>query len=245
MQAVQIGAFLRGNLVAAKTHVLIVEDDELVRSLLDAFLRERGYRISAVGSGAAMRGVLAHESIDILLLDLGLPDEDGIALARQFRTVHQTPMMILTARSTRNDRIAALEIDANDYLMKPFDPQELALRISNLVARNRGSEVDGRAPAFGGFRFDVRNHALTDSSGKAVQLTPAVFSMLAAFAKAPGRVLSRDFLLDAITRGGDAPGERVVDVVVGRLRKKMGDDPRNPSLIKTVTGFGYMLQADS
>ncbi len=233
--------------MAAKIHVLIVEDDELVRSLLDAFLRERGYRISAVGSGAAMRGVLAHESIDILLLDLGLPDEDGIALARQFRTVHQTPMMILTARSTRNDRIATLEIGADDYLVKPFDPQELALRISNLVARNRGSEVDGRAPAFafGGFRFDVRNHALTDSSGKAVQLTPAEFSILAAFAKAPGRVLSRDFLLDAITRGGDAPGERVVDVVVGRLRKKMGDDPRNPSLIKTVTGFGYMLQADS
>jgi len=155
--------------------------------------------------------------------------------------------MILTARTQRNDRIAALEIGADDYLVKPFDPQELALRISNLVARTKGGEVDGKAPAFafGGFRFDARNHALTDTEGRSVQLTPAEYSMLAAFAKAPGRVLSRDFLLDAITRGGDAPGERVVDVVVGRLRKKLGDDPRNPALIKTVTGFGYMLQGDS
>jgi DNA-binding response OmpR family regulator len=114
-------------------------------------------------------------------------------------------------------------------------------------ARDKGGEVDGKsAPvAFVGFRFDTRGRTLTEPGGKAVQLTPAEFAMLAAFAKAPGRVLSRDFLLDAIARGGDAPGERVVDVVVGRLRKKLGDDPRNPSLIETVTGFGYLLQTDS
>ena len=233
--------------MAAKTHLLIVEDDDLVRSLIEAFLRERGYRITAVGSGAAMRAVLARESIDLLLLDLGLPAEAGIALARQFRSSRQTPMMILTARGGRDDRRAALEIGADDYLVKPFDPQEMALRIGNLVARAKGGEVDGKtvAIAFGGFRFDARKRTLTDIDGKAVQLTPAEFAMLAAFTKAPGRVLSRDFLLDAISRGGDSPGERVVDVVVGRLRKKLGDDPRNPSLIKTVTGFGYLLQTDA
>lgn len=227
-----------------KPHALIVEDDALVRALLEAFLREKGLRITSVGSAAEMDAVLAREGIDVLLLDLGLPDEDGIVVARRFRAAFRVPMMIITAREGRQDRLAALEVGADDYLTKPFDPQEMALRVGNLVARANGStgQATNASIRLGAFRLEPRLHALFDEAGAQVPLTPAEYSLLSAFANAPSRVLSRNQLLDALARHGDAPGERVVDVVVGRLRKKLRDDSRNPTLGKTVTGFGYMLQ---
>ena len=231
-----------------KPHALIVEDDALVRALLEAFLREKGMRVTSVGSAAEMDAVLARDGIDVLLLDLGLPDEDGIVVARRFRAAFRVPMMILTAREGREDRLAALEVGADDYLTKPFDPQEMALRVGNLIARANGAGPAAGANAsirIGAFRLEPREHALFDEAGTQVPLTPAEYSLLSAFANAPSRVLSRNQLLDALARHGDAPGERVVDVVVGRLRKKLGDDPPNPTLIKTVTGFGYMLQPNS
>ena len=226
------------------THVLIVEDDEMVQSLLTAFLQESGYSVTAVGSAGAMWRILDTDRIDILLLDLGLPDEDGIAVARQFRARYETPIIVLTARTGHGDRLAALEIGADDYLVKPFDPREMTLRIENLLARSRGTaaQAQSESMALGSVRLNLEAHSLTLANGAEVSLTPSEYSVLVALARAPNRVLSRDHLLDALARTGDAPGERVIDVVVGRLRKKIGDDPKHPQVIKTVPGFGYLYR---
>ncbi len=230
--------------MADSVHALVVEDDEMVQNLLSAYLQQCGYRVTAVGSAAAMWQIVASDKIDIVLLDLGLPDEDGIAVARMFRSKHTAPLMIITARSDRDDRLAALRLGADDYLVKPFDPQEMLIRVENLLARARGgTERPARARLkFPGFSIDLDAHAVSDSHGAAIDVTASEFSLLAAFARAPNRVLSRDQLLDALSRAGDAPGARVIDVLVGRLRKKLGDDPKNPEQLRTVVGFGYMLR---
>lgn len=232
--------------MARRSHVLIVEDDELVRGLLSALLEEKGLRVTSTGSGAEMGALLASHTFDIVLLDLSLPDEDGLVLARRLRVHSDIPIIVLTARKERGDRMAALQIGADDYLVKPFDPLDLILRIKNLLAR---SGSGGSAPAeatssFGGFTLNLDKRALRREDGTPIPLTPAEYAVLAALTKAPRRVLSRDFLLDALNRGADTPGERVVDVVISRLRKKLGDDPRDPRHIRTVTGFGYLFQPD-
>ena len=193
--------------MSAKGEVLIVEDDELVQGLLTAYLGEKGYQVTSVGTGGEMAGVLQRRSVDIVILDLGLPDEDGLVLMRQVRSRSSTPVVVITARTSRDDRLAALEIGADDYMVKPFDPQELVLRIENLLARSKGREIaatDSRF-AFSGFELDLAGHELSGPGGERVDLTPSEFTLLTAFVRAPNRVLSRDFLLDAISRGGDAP----------------------------------------
>ena len=226
-------------------HLLIVEDEEFVRQLVAAYLEKDGYRLSVAGSAKAMHDILDREKIDLILLDLGLPDEDGLTLIRQLRTRSAVPIVVLTARQTRVDRITALEIGADDYVVKPVDPQELALRIANLLRRAGGSKVEDNHKrdvlAFGGWSLDVSANALRAPDGADIVLTRAEFDILTALARAPNRVLSRDFLLDAISRDGDSPGDRVIDVMISRLRKKLGDDPRRPMLIQTVTGRGYRL----
>lgn len=230
---------------AGSAHLLIVEDDEFVRQLIAAYLEKEGYRLSVAGSAKAMHDCLDRETIDLILLDLGLPDEDGLTLIRQLRTRSAVPIVVLTARQTRDDRIIALEIGADDYVTKPVDPQELTLRIANLLRRSGGQQTeDARARdllRFGGWQLDVSANALRAPDGAEVTLTRAEFDILTALARAPNRVLTRDFLLDAISRDGDSPGDRVIDVMISRLRKKLGDDPRRPMLIQTVTGRGYRL----
>jgi two-component system torCAD operon response regulator TorR len=230
---------------AGTAHLLIVEDEEFVRQLVAAYLEKDGYRLSVAGSAKAMHDVLDREKIDLIILDLGLPDEDGLTLIRQLRTRSAVPIVVLTARQTRADRLTALEIGADDYVTKPVDPQELALRIANLLRRSGGGGTqDAKARdvlSFGGWRLDISANALHAPDGLEVGLTRAEFDILTALARAPNRVLSRDFLLDAISRDGDAPSDRVIDVMISRLRKKLGDDPRRPMLIQTVTGRGYRL----
>lgn len=230
---------------ARAPHLLIVEDEEFVRGLVAAYLEKDGYRLSVAGSAKTMHEVLDREAIDLIVLDLGLPDEDGLTLIRQLRTRSTVPIVVLTARQTRDDKIAALGIGADDYVIKPVDPQELALRIVNLLRRARGTKTDDAGKhdvlEFGGWRLDISANALHAPDGAHVILTRAEFDVLTALARAPNRVLSRDFLLDAISRDGDSPGDRVIDVMVSRLRKKLCDDPRHPVLIQTVMGRGYRL----
>lgn len=226
-------------------HLLIVEDDEFVRQLVAAYLEKDGYRLSVAGSAKAMHDILDRETIDLIVLDLGLPDEDGLTLIRQLRTRSPVPIIVLTARQARDDKITALEIGADDYVTKPVDPQELMLRIGNLLRRSGTVRMDEVKThdvfKFGGWTLDVSANALHGPDGTEVVLTRAEFDILTALARAPNRVLSRDFLLDAISRDGDAPSDRVIDVMISRLRKKLGDESRHAHLIQTVMGRGYRL----
>lgn len=232
-------------MAASAPHLLIVEDEEFVRQLIAAYLEKDGYRLSVAGSAKAMHEVLDKTPVDLIVLDLGLPDEDGLTLIRQLRTRSSVPIVVLTARQTRDDKIIALEIGADDYVTKPVDPQELALRVANLLRRSAPRPSDDRAAHdvlnFGGWSLDISANSLRAPDGLDVELTRAEFDVLTALARAPNRVLSRDFLLDAISRDGDAPGDRVIDVMISRLRKKLGDDSRHAILIQTVTGRGYRL----
>ena len=231
-----------------KKHLLIVEDDETVQALLAAFLENEGFRVSLATTGKQMLACVDAEPVDLVLLDLGLPDEDGLVLARQLRARSSLPIVVLTARKAQKDRLTALEIGADDYLTKPFDPAELVLRVRNLLGRAEG----GGEPAptrievfrFAGWRLDAGAHTLNAADGRNVALTRAEFNLLAAFARAPHRVLSRAFLLDAVSQDADAPSDRLIDVLVSRVRKKIEADPKKPRLIVTVVGSGYKFAAE-
>ncbi len=232
-----------------KSHLLIVEDDEFVQQLLAAYLQNEGFKVSLAASGGEMFAILDKEPIHLVLLDLGLPDEDGLTLARQIRARSSLPIIVLTARKQRDDRLAALELGADDYVTKPCDPQELALRARNLLSRaNTGaSPADDRHSThsirFEGWVVNLTAHTLVAPDGQDVHLSRSEFNLLAALVKAPNRVLTRDYLLDAVSRYGDTPSDRMIDVLVSRLRRKIERNPKNPKLIATVVGFGYKFSA--
>jgi DNA-binding response OmpR family regulator len=196
-----------------------------------------------------MLAILDTEPIHLVILDLGLPDEDGLALARQIRARSSLPIIVLTARKQRDDRITALELGADDFMTKPCDPRELALRARNLLSRaNAGASPTEDWPTAHTARFEdwvvnLTAHTLVAPDGRDVHLTRSEFNLLAALVKAPNRVLTRDHLLDAVSRHGDAPSDRMIDVLVSRLRRKIEGDPKNPKLIVTVVGFGYKFSA--
>lgn len=222
-------------------HLLIVEDEEFVLNLLAAYLEKEGFRISRATTGASMMTQLNRANFDAILLDLNLPDEDGLALARMVRMRSAVPIFVLTARMARDDRLSALQIGADDYLTKPVDPEELVLRLRN---RLKLGEVAATAPndgdiRFEGWRLSPFGHTLTAPDGSDVALTPAEFNLLLALARAPGRALSRAHLLDAISRSVETPSERLIDVLISRLRHKIEADRSNPRLIITVSGIGY------
>ncbi|MBI4967657.1 MAG: response regulator transcription factor [Rhodospirillales bacterium] len=227
------------------SHILIVEDDLFVQSLLAAFLEKEGFRTSRASSGKEMLAMLDQVPVDLVLLDLNLPDEDGLTLARLIRARSRLPIVVLTAREGRDSRLAALEIGADDYLVKPFDPEELALRLRNLLSRTKGGGpaerpgADSKAVRFEGFTLDLANRSLTAPDGQAIALSPGEYNLMAALARAPGRVLSRGHLLDAVSRSEESPTERLIDVLVSRLRKKTN----RRHLIATVPGLGYRFGA--
>ena len=230
-------------------HLLIVEDDELVQSLLAAYMRNEGFKISLAANGKEMLACIDSESIDLILLDLGLPDEDGLVLARQVRARSSLPIIVLTARKEQRDRLAALELAADDYLTNPLDPEELVLRVRNMLGRadagTAGAAMRDRAEVFrfAGWTLDPGAHSLIDAKDKKVSLTRAEFNLLGALVRAPNRVLSRDYLLDAVSQDADAPTDRLIDVLVSRVRKKIETDPKTPEIITTVVGCGYKFSA--
>ena len=231
--------------------ILIVDDDPELRELLRGYLGGNGYEVDAAEDGAAMRRKMAAAAPDLVILDLMLPGEDGLALCREVRAAPATaalPILMLTARGEDTDRIVGLEMGADDYLPKPFNPRELLARIRSILRRageNAAREVPARALTFAGWTLDLAARHLVGADGVVVAISSGEFKLLRAFAENPFRVLSRDQLMDVLAGREAGPFDRSVDVMVHRLRRRLGDDAREPALIKTVRSEGYMLAADA
>lgn len=227
-------------------HVLIVDDDAEIRRLLEAYLAKNGLRATSVADGRGMWRALDGGSIDLVVLDLMLPGEDGLTLCRKLRALSDVPVIMLTARGEETDRIVGLEMGADDYLAKPFSARELLSRIKAILRRARAlprnlrPEASARL-AFAGWILDTQHRHLVSGSGVVAPLGGAEYRLLRAFLDHPNRVLTRDQIMD-LTQGREAgPLDRSIDVQVSRLRQRLGDDPRNPSILKTVRGEGYVL----
>ncbi|MBL29610.1 MAG: DNA-binding response regulator [Rhodospirillaceae bacterium] len=226
-------------------HILVVDDDREIRDLVARFLRNHGCRVDAVGDGRAMFQTLETGRFDLVVLDLMMPGEDGLSICRRLRQTSTLPVIMLTAVGEEADRIVGLEMGADDYLAKPFSPRELLARIRAVLRRaaalQRPAENTAAVLSFDRWRLDLSKRELSDSDGTLMPLTAGEFDLLAALAEHPGRVLTRDQLLD-LTKGRDAiPFDRSIDVQISRLRRKIEDDPKEPSLIKTVRSGGYVF----
>src|SRR5262245_25012947 len=230
-------------------HVLAVDDDPSVRQMIADYLTDNEIRVTTLASGREIADVMARETIDLLVLDLRLPGEDGMQIARKLREESDMPIIMLTGRKDEADRVMGLELGADDYLTKPFSPRELLARIRALLRRSRAHETvaDGltkiRAYRFAGWELSVRLRRLTTPQGETVVLTNSEFNLLAAFLAAPQRVLSRDQLLNLSRLHNDEVYDRSIDVQVGRLRKKLEGGAAPPELIRTERGAGYVSTA--
>jgi two-component system OmpR family response regulator len=232
-------------------HLLVVDDHRDIREALARYLGKHGYRVSTAESAAAARRALETARIELVVLDLMMPGEDGLALCRQLRAKADggVPIIMLTAMAEDTDRVVGLEMGADDYLTKPFNPRELLARIKAVLRRTHSlppqpAQPPARQLRFDRWTLDSARRELVGPDGVAVPLSTAEFLLLGAFLRHPGMVLSRDQLLD-ITRGRDAvPFDRSVDNQVSRLRKKIERDPRRPELIKTHWGGGYSFTAE-
>ncbi len=227
------------------TTLLIVDDDAGIRDLLSRYLGEQGFAVRVAGDATEMDAVLAEGKIDLIILDLMLPGEDGLSIARRLQTSHKLPVIMLSARGEEMDRIIGLEVGADDYLPKPFSPRELLARIRAVLRRRGGPcEPDGDGEKdifrFGDFRLNLKSRSLRRVDEE-VPLTTGEFNLLQAFVEHPDRALSRDQLVDFIKGYDRSPFDRSIDVRVTRLRQKIEDDPKSPQFIHTVWGVGYMF----
>ena len=229
-------------------HCLVVDDDAEIRTNLTSYLRGFGWQVSAAADGQVMRQMLAQSKVDAIVLDLMLPGEDGLALLRWLGTqADAPPVLMLTARGDTMSRVVGLELGADDYLAKPFEPRELVARLQALVRRShKGGAVqdDTRTLRFGRWRFDRLARQLVTDDDVGVALSSAEFRLLAAFVQRPGRVLSRDQLIELTRAPGVEVNDRSIDLAVSRLRAKLGDTAREPSTIRTVRGEGYLFDAE-
>jgi two-component system OmpR family response regulator len=228
-------------------HVLVVDDDRETCKILSEYLEGEGFRVSTAHDGAGMRQVMAGETVSLVLLDLMLSGEDGLTLARAVRDASpQVGILILTGRGETVDQIVGLEMGA-DYLSKPFRLRELLARMRSVLRRMAATFGGNGVPStpsrarFAGWEFDLGARELVTPDGAAVRLTPGEFDLLATFVTNPNQVLNRDRLLVLARNREAAPLDRAIDVQVGRLRRKLGDDPDTPTLIKTVRGSGYIF----
>ncbi|MGZ5092298.1 MAG: response regulator [Burkholderiales bacterium] len=234
--------------MAASDQVLIVDDDVEIRTLLSEYLQRNGYRTSSVADGRSMWAVLESKRPDIIVLDLMLPGDDGLTLCRNLRARSSIPIIILTARGEETDRIVGLEMGADDYLAKPFNPRELLARIKSVLRRSRSlPENSGCAEAktlsFAGWSLDIKARHLISPGGVVVPLSGVEFKLLRVFLSHPNRVLTRDQLLNLMMSRDALPFDRAIDVQVSRLRHRLSEDAKEPSIIKTVRGEGYVFAA--
>ncbi len=226
-------------------HILVVDDDSRIRSLLQRFLTTQGFRVTTADDAAAARRKLDALAFDLLVLDVMMPGEDGFALAASLARTHQVAILMLTARAEGEDRIRGLETGVEDYVTKPFEPRELALRIRNILKRRAAAPAPAagatatRRVRFGRFSYDIAREELTEDETP-VRLTERERQLLTLFATAPDGVVARELLV-----GGESQaGERSVDVQINRLRRKIEPDPSNPLYLQTVRGVGYRLRLD-
>lgn len=234
-------AAIRDPLPDNAPHVLVVDDDQKIRDLLRRYLSDHGFRVTPAANAAAARAAMRGLSFDIILLDVMMPGENGLDLARDLKSTMSVPILMLTARSESEDRIAGLEVGVDDYLPKPFEPRELLLRLQNILRR-------GRAPAPGGNNDEVRMGAFVfyisrgelKKDEETIKLTERERDLLRQFAQRPGTPIQRHELSSDDTTGS----ERAIDVQINRLRRKIEADPSNPVYLQTVRGKGYILYTD-
>lgn len=226
-------------------HVLVVDDDAEIGLLLTRYLEGQGLRVSVAGNGNELRAAMDGEAIDVILLDLGLPDEDGLVLIRDLRSRWQGPVIIISGRGESVERVVGLELGADDYVTKPFDLRELLARIRSVLRRTQAPPASvpasGRGYAFAGFQLDVPSRALAGPDGQDIALTSGEFELLLALVQRARQVLTRDQLMNALHGRDSGPYDRAIDVQIGRLRRKLEADPTRPQLIKSVRGAGYLF----
>ncbi len=224
--------------------ILVVDDDTEIRNLLHEYLQKQGYRVTAVADGKGLRAAVATSHPDLIILDLMLPGEDGLTLCRDLRAKSEIPIIMLTARGDETDRIVGLELGADDYVAKPFSPRELLARIKSVLRRARALPENLKTEESGLFRFagwtlDAATRNLTSPQGVVVALSGTDFRLLKIFVDHPNRVLTRDQLIDLMLSRDAGPYDRAIDVQVSRLRQRLGEDAKEPAIIKTVRGQGY------
>ncbi|HET8802411.1 MAG TPA: response regulator transcription factor [Marinobacter sp.] len=227
-----------------KASLLVVDDDAAIRELLHEHLSRVGYSVRTAADGDAMRRQLEAACADLIVLDVMMPGDDGFTLCREIREHSRVPIIMLTASSDETDRVVGLELGADDYLAKPFSARELQARVKALLRRARFTRADNpRYVLFDRWRLDTLAHELVSEAGERASLSGADFALLQLFLSHPNEVLDRD-TISGVTRGRESmPLDRVVDVAVSRLRQRLGDQGRDPKLIKTVRGSGYLLAA--
>jgi two-component system OmpR family response regulator len=230
-------------------HILVVDDHADIRDLLKRFMEQHGFKVTCARDGKEMKRLLDNWSFNLIVLDLMMPGEDGLTLCRELRARSNIPIVMLTAMGEDMDRIIGLEMGADDYLAKPFNPRELLARI-RAVLRRSNSPFESQPEAaperlrFDHWTLDLARRELVDESGVTISLSTAEFDLLKVFLERPKRVLSRDQLLD-LARGREAQAfDRAIDTLVSRLRRKLESDPKHPELIKTVWGGGYLFSAE-
>lgn len=227
-------------------HLLIVDDDERIRVLLQKFLIRNGFLVSAARDAGHARRILTGLDFDLIVLDVMMPGEDGISLTRDLRQTSRTPILLLTAKGETEDRIAGLEAGADDYLVKPFEPKELLLRINAILRRMPETPEDQSMPkvlSLGPLRYDIERAELWQGEEQ-VRLTATESQLMRIFAARPGEAVSRSQLVEELGRDGGQSQERAVDVQITRLRRKLEGDPKQPRYLQTVRGAGYMLAPD-
>jgi len=232
-------------------HILVVDDDPRIRQMLTRYFEQEGYRVSAAADGAAMRAQLKAKPVDVILLDVVMPGEDGLTIAREIRASSDVGIIMLTGRDEVLDRVVGLEVGADDYIAKPFHLREVLARVKSVV-RRRKAAPDRAAPSeksgedvirFDGWLLDTARRRLVSPGGEDVALTSGEFDLLAALAKHPGRVFSRETLMER-TRGHRLNAfDRTIDAQIARLRKKIERDPKSPTIVKSVRAVGYVFTA--
>jgi DNA-binding response OmpR family regulator len=234
--------------MSAGVRLLVVDDDDGVLDMLRRYFTGQGFEVSAAANGTEMREALARTNVDLVLLDLGLPGEDGFELTRQLRKNWNGALIIITGRGESVDRVVGLELGADDYVTKPFDLRELLARVRSVLRRAAPAAAAGDAASqvalqFGNFLLIPQSRTLRTTDGATIALTTGEFELLRVFVEHPNRVLSRDDLMERIHGRNAGPFDRAIDVQIGRLRRKVESDPANPELIKSVRGAGYLFSA--
>jgi two-component system OmpR family response regulator len=229
-------------------HLLVVDDDAEIRQLLATYLRDHGFRVTAVADGRGMRSAMAAGDPDLVILDVMLPGEDGVSLCRWARARSDVPVIMLTARGDETDRVVGLEVGADDYVPKPFSPRELLARVKSVLRRAKSLPANLRPQEhrlfrFAGWQLDAVTRNLTAPDGVVMPLGATEFKLLRTLLDHPGRVLTRDQLIELMLSRDAGPFDRALDVQVSRLRQRLREDAREPAIIRTVRGQGYVLAA--
>ncbi len=228
-------------------HVLIVEDDAVTRTRMAAYFESENYRVSQSEDGDGMHRLVAESTVDVVLLDINLPGKDGLQLARELSEKTDVGIILVTSRNDEIDRIVGLEIGADDYVAKPFNPRELLARVKNLIRRKQSDQSrheKQRSRSFSGWTVDLSRRCLSSDTVENLPLTRGEFELLVTFLDHPGKTLHREWLMEKVTHRVWSPNERTIDVLVLRLRNKLEEDSHSPKIILTVHGEGYLFASE-